>query len=134
MRVHIVNPSDLSFGVAVITPRWMFVLAGAMPNTWGDPILTDETLEPFDPRAAERPKFCSLHNRPAPEAVTSARADVRPSWRVMLGSPGENCGHRSESATAVPIRIRRIVAGDLLRTAVPGGSTGGADGRKRAPG
>ena len=49
MRVHIVNPSDLSFGVAVITPRWMFVLAGAMPNTWGDPILTDETLEPFDP-------------------------------------------------------------------------------------
>ena len=49
VRVHIVNPSDLSFGVAVITPRWMFVLAGAMPNTWGDPILTDETLEPFDP-------------------------------------------------------------------------------------
>ena len=49
MRVHIVNPSDLSFGVAVITPRWMFVLAGAMPNTWGDPILTDETLERFDP-------------------------------------------------------------------------------------
>ena len=30
------------------------------------------------PRAAERTKFCSSHHRPAPEAVTSARADVRP--------------------------------------------------------
>ena len=30
------------------------------------------------PRAAERTKFCSAHNRPAPEAVTSAHADVEP--------------------------------------------------------
>lgn len=29
MKVHLVNPSNLSFGVAVITPRWMFVLAAA---------------------------------------------------------------------------------------------------------
>ena len=32
--------------------------------------------------AAERTKFCSSHNRPAPEAVTSARADVRHSVRA----------------------------------------------------
>jgi len=49
MRVHLVNPSHVSFGVAVITPRWLFVLAGATPTTWGDPIICDETLEPFDP-------------------------------------------------------------------------------------
>src|SRR6188474_1223936 len=48
MRVHLVNPSHVSFGVAVITPRWLFVLAGATPATWGDPVLCDETLEPFD--------------------------------------------------------------------------------------
>ena len=28
MTVHLVNPSHLSFGVGVITPRWLFVLAG----------------------------------------------------------------------------------------------------------
>ena len=27
MRVHLVNPSHVSFGVAVITPRWLYVLA-----------------------------------------------------------------------------------------------------------
>lgn len=48
MRVHLVNPSHLSFGVAVITPRWLYVLAAATPPRWGVPILTDETLEPFD--------------------------------------------------------------------------------------
>jgi radical SAM superfamily enzyme YgiQ (UPF0313 family) len=49
MRVHLINPSHLSFGVAVITPRWLYVLAAATPLEWGDPILCDETLEPFNP-------------------------------------------------------------------------------------
>ena len=48
MRVHLVNPSDISFGTAVITPRWLYVLASATPATYGDPLLTDETLEQFD--------------------------------------------------------------------------------------
>src|SRR4030095_9922772 len=48
MRVHLVNPSDLSFGTAVITPRWMYVLAAATPGRFGTPIIADETLEPFD--------------------------------------------------------------------------------------
>jgi radical SAM superfamily enzyme YgiQ (UPF0313 family) len=47
MRVHLVNPSDVSFGVGVITPRWLYVLAGATPRHYGDPIITDETLESF---------------------------------------------------------------------------------------
>ncbi len=50
MRVHLVNPSELSFGTAVITPRWLYVLAAATPASYGLPSITDETLEPFDPR------------------------------------------------------------------------------------
>jgi hypothetical protein len=48
MRVHLVNPSHLSFGVGVITPRWLFVLAGATPRSYGPPRITDETLEALD--------------------------------------------------------------------------------------
>ena len=49
MSVHLVNPSDNSFGTAVITPRWLFVLAAATPETAGDPILVDESLEQIVP-------------------------------------------------------------------------------------
>ena len=49
MNVHLINPSHVSFGVGVITPRWLFVLAEATPRHFGDPIITDETLEPLDP-------------------------------------------------------------------------------------
>jgi hypothetical protein len=48
MKVHLVNPSHVSFGIGVITPRWMYVLASATPDTYGTPILCDETLEPLD--------------------------------------------------------------------------------------
>jgi radical SAM superfamily enzyme YgiQ (UPF0313 family) len=47
-RVHLVNPSDVSFGVAVITPRWLYVLASATGDRWGDPHIVDETLDPID--------------------------------------------------------------------------------------
>lgn len=47
-RVHLINPSHVSFGVAVITPRWLYVLAAATGTEWGDPRLVDETLEPLD--------------------------------------------------------------------------------------
>ena len=48
-RIHLINPSHVSFGVAVITPRWLFVLAAATPSEYGDPHITDETLEQLDP-------------------------------------------------------------------------------------
>jgi tRNA A37 methylthiotransferase MiaB len=51
MSVHLVNPSDNSFGTAVITPRWLFVLAAATPQTVGDPILVDESLEQIVPES-----------------------------------------------------------------------------------
>jgi len=49
MTVHLVNPSDLSFGMSVITPRWLFVIAAATPEEYGDPIIVDETIDHFDP-------------------------------------------------------------------------------------
>ncbi|MEA2343755.1 MAG: hypothetical protein QOF63_1924, partial [Thermoanaerobaculia bacterium] len=49
MHVHLINPSHLAFGVGVITPRWLYVLAAATPREFGDPLITDETLEMLDP-------------------------------------------------------------------------------------
>ncbi len=60
MRIHLVNPSDLSFGFAVITPRWLFVLAAATPERFGDPVLADETLEPFDAETLSPGDVCGI--------------------------------------------------------------------------
>ena len=49
MNVHLVNPSSVSFGTAVITPRWQYVLAAATPKSFGDPMLVDETLFQMNP-------------------------------------------------------------------------------------
>jgi len=48
MTVHLINPSHVSFGIGVITPRWLYVLAAATPASYGLPMLTDETLETLD--------------------------------------------------------------------------------------
>lgn len=48
MAVHLVNPSDVSFGTSVITPRWLYVLAAATPPEFGNPIVIDETLDRID--------------------------------------------------------------------------------------
>ena len=48
MNVYLINPSHVSFGIGVITPRWLYVLASATPEQYGTPTLVDETLEPFD--------------------------------------------------------------------------------------
>ena len=45
MQVFLVNPSDVAFGIGVITPRWLYVLAAATPAEYGDPVVIDETLE-----------------------------------------------------------------------------------------
>jgi hypothetical protein len=48
MIVYLINPSHVSFGIGVITPRWLYVLAAATPRAFGTPRLIDETLESFD--------------------------------------------------------------------------------------
>lgn len=54
MRVHLINPSDVSFGLGVIAPRWLYVLATATPAIHGDPILVDETLQQVDPDTIQK--------------------------------------------------------------------------------
>jgi radical SAM superfamily enzyme YgiQ (UPF0313 family) len=49
MTVYLINPSHVSFGIGVITPRWLYVLAAATPAAYGTPRLIDETLEILDP-------------------------------------------------------------------------------------
>lgn len=49
IRIHLINPSDNSFGTAVITPRWLFVIAAATPRDLGNPIVVDECLEKVSP-------------------------------------------------------------------------------------
>ena len=53
MKVHLVNPSRVAFGTAVITPRWLYVLAAATPACFGDPVVVDETLNPLDPESIQ---------------------------------------------------------------------------------
>lgn len=53
MRVHLINPSHFSFGIGVMTPRWLYVLAAATPAACENPILTDEILEPLNPLTIE---------------------------------------------------------------------------------
>jgi radical SAM superfamily enzyme YgiQ (UPF0313 family) len=47
-HIFLVNPSRVTFGVGVITPRWLFVLAAATGPEWGDPVVIDESLTRFD--------------------------------------------------------------------------------------
>jgi exoribonuclease-2 len=37
VSIHLVNPSHVSFGIGVITPRWLYVLAAATPERYGRP-------------------------------------------------------------------------------------------------
>jgi radical SAM superfamily enzyme YgiQ (UPF0313 family) len=48
VTVYLINPSHVSFGIGVITPRWLYVLGSATPEIYGQPKLVDETLEQFD--------------------------------------------------------------------------------------
>jgi len=48
MSIYFVNPSDVSFGTAVIACRWLYVLAGATPRELGTPIIVDETIDQIE--------------------------------------------------------------------------------------
>jgi hypothetical protein len=39
MQIHLMNPSNTPFGLGVITPRWLYVLAGAPPGQYGNPVI-----------------------------------------------------------------------------------------------
>jgi len=88
MSVHLINPSDNSFGTAVITPRWLFVLAAATPAIAGDPILVDESLEQVVPEsiAAGDIVGISVHTGNALRGYEVGRmARARGAWVVYGG-------------------------------------------------
>lgn len=88
MRVHLVNPSDNSFGTAVITPRWLFVLAAATPQSVGDPVLVDESLEQIAPESIAPGDIVgiSVHTGNALRGYTVGRlARSRGAWVVYGG-------------------------------------------------
>jgi radical SAM superfamily enzyme YgiQ (UPF0313 family) len=88
MSVHLVNPSDNSFGTAVITPRWLFVLAAATPQTAGDPILVDESLEQIVPETIKAGDIVgiSVHTGNALRGYAVGRmARSRGAWVVYGG-------------------------------------------------
>jgi radical SAM superfamily enzyme YgiQ (UPF0313 family) len=60
MAVFLINPSDHSFGTAVITPRWLYVLAAATPRSFGDPVIVDETLEALVPSGIQPGDFVGI--------------------------------------------------------------------------
>ena len=95
MTVHLVNPSHLSFGVGVITPRWLFVLAAATPAEYGPPLIVDETLEPLD-------------------LETVAAGDI-----VGIGIHTGNALRGYEIGTAVRARGATVVFGGIHATLYP---------------
>jgi radical SAM superfamily enzyme YgiQ (UPF0313 family) len=88
VNVHLVNPSDNSFGTAVITPRWLFVLAAATPRSFGDPILVDESLEQLDPSTIQPGDFVgvSVHTGNALRGYEVGNlAKARGAWVIYGG-------------------------------------------------
>jgi radical SAM superfamily enzyme YgiQ (UPF0313 family) len=88
MAVHLINPSDISFGTAVITCRWPYVLAAATPGDWGDPIVTDETLDPLDPNRIQPGDVVgiSVHTMNAARGYAVGRlARERGAWVIFGG-------------------------------------------------
>jgi radical SAM superfamily enzyme YgiQ (UPF0313 family) len=88
MSVHLVNPSDNSFGTAVITPRWLFVLAAATPQSAGDPILVDESIEQIVPESIQSGDIVgiSVHTGNALRGYAVGRlARSRGAWVVYGG-------------------------------------------------
>jgi hypothetical protein len=88
MRVHLINPSDTSFGIGVITPRWLYVLAAATPSEYGDPIITDETLEQIQPASIQAGDIVGIgiHTGNALRGMQVGRiARERGAWVVFGG-------------------------------------------------
>ena len=49
-KVVLVNPANATVGYSVITPRWLFVIAGATPTEFaGDPVIVDVPVTAFNP-------------------------------------------------------------------------------------
>jgi radical SAM superfamily enzyme YgiQ (UPF0313 family) len=126
VRVHLVNPSHVSFGVGVITPRWLYVMAAATPAEYGDPILTDETLAPLDVAAIQPGDVVGvgIHTGNALRGYEVGTAARRAGARVVFGGihatlyPDE--AHESGGADAVVRGDGEVVWAGVLADCVRG--------------
>ncbi len=126
MRVHLVNPSDISFGIGVITPRWLFVLAGATPPEFGEVLITDETLNPFDESTIQTGDVVGIgiHTGNALRGLEiGRRVRERGAWVIFGGIhatlyPGE--ARELGGAHAVVLGDGDVVWGQALADAVKG--------------
>jgi radical SAM superfamily enzyme YgiQ (UPF0313 family) len=74
-KVVLVNPANATVGYSVITPRWLYVIAGATPTEFaGDPVIIDEPIRAFDA------------NKVGPGDIVGVgihTANCRPGYRVV---------------------------------------------------
>ena len=105
-KVILVNPSRSTVGFSFLTPRWLFVIAGATPtHLVGDPVLVDEALEAFDPERIEPGDIVgvgigTVNCRPGYRVVQQAKSRGA---RVIVGGihaslmPDEPLAHGADS-------------------------------------
>lgn len=107
MKIFLVNPSDVAFGTAVITPRWLFVLAAATPRKYGDPVIVDETLESIDPEKIQPGDVVGIgmHTANALRGMEVGRlAKARGAWVVYGGI----------HSTLYPEEVKELGAADAV--------------------
>ena len=119
VTVHLVNPSHLSFGAGVITPRRLFVLGAATPASYGSPLITDETLEPFDVGTVQPGDVVGvgIHTGNALrgyELGTLARARDAAIRLRALEAAASTCGVRSRRCTVVRSTARSARSGEPM--------------------
>jgi radical SAM superfamily enzyme YgiQ (UPF0313 family) len=142
MRVHLVNPSDNSFGTAVITPRWLFVLAAATPAAAGDPVLVDESIEQIDPNSVQPGDLVgiSVHTGNALRGYQVGRLARARGAQVVYGGIHatlfpEECFERGEAHAVVKgdgdiawgKAVTDALAGAPLQKIYDGGRIGGTE-------
>ena len=127
MSIHLVNPSHVSFGIGVITPRWLYVLAAATPESYG--------AAGHGGRNA-RSRWTWRPSRPATSsasAFTQATRCADTRWALRRGSAGATVIYGGIHATLYPDEARDLggahavvtgdgdhVWGEVIRDAVDG--------------
>ena len=113
MRIHLINPSDVSFGIGVITPRWLYVLAEATPRVFGDPVIVDETLESLDPATIAPGDIVGIGIHTGQRAARlsrSARSRASAAPRSSTAASTPRCSRRRRTNSAAPTRWSRATA------------------------
>lgn len=107
MTIHLVNPSELSFGVGVITSRWLFVLGAATPAAYGRPHLSS------------RRRWSHWTSTAYTPVTSSELAFIRATLcaAMQVAPPREREPQRSCVAASTPLctRTRRVNVGYSLR-------------------